>query len=105
MPFLRTRALHARLDYPKLDSIKHTDMWAVIKKKFKLRNNRLQTACTFFNIESKGHPMYPQQWNLAKAGHKKSLDFILTHNKEDVESTEALYKRVFGHFKLTDTSI
>lgn len=105
LPFLRSRALQWDIDFPRLDSIKHTDMWMIIKKKFKFRNNRLQTACDVFGIKSKGHPMKPNQWWRANSGDQWALDYILTHNKEDCVSTEKLFKKVEGHFKLQSTSI
>lgn len=105
LPFLRTRALYWGHKFPEYDSIRHTDLWMVIKKKFKLRNNRLQTACDFFDIKSKGHPMKPRQWWEANTGNKKALDYIWTHNIEDVISTEKLYKKVTGQFKEMQTSI
>lgn len=105
LPFLRSRALRWGLDFPRLDSIKHTDMWMNVKRKLKLRNNRLQTACDFLDIESKGHRLNPHIWMRANTGEPKALNFILTHNKEDVVSTEKLFRRMEGHFKLQATSI
>lgn len=93
-PFLRTRALLYGCDFPKPGMIRHVDMWMVLRKKFKLRNNRLQTYCDFYGIASKKHPMNPRQWQRANAGDPAALRWILTHNKEDVTSTAKLYRKL-----------
>lgn len=106
MPFLRTRAVYWGIeDYPTHNLVKHTDLYYTIKFKFKLRNNRLQTACEMFGIESKGHRLTPEVWRDANMGDKGALDYILTHNVEDVESTEALYKKVIQYAPKTNNSI
>lgn len=94
LPFVRTRAVHYGLDFPLYKEINVTDTHSILKAKFKLHSNRLETACQFFDIEAKGHKLEPVIWNKALAGDPKSLDYILTHCKEDVVSLEEVYKRI-----------
>lgn len=106
VPFIRTRALFWGLtDFPLWGQLKHFDLFYVVKSKLKLSRSRLQTACDFFGIASKAHMMNPVQWINAQAGDKKSLDWVLIHNKEDVISTEALYKKLFPYSKPNEKSI
>ena len=105
LPFVRTRAVHYNLDFPLYSEVAVTDTHPILKAKFKLHSNRLETACDFFDIESKGHKLIPQVWNKALAGDPKSLKYILTHNKEDVMSLEALYKKICDYVKEGNVSI
>jgi uncharacterized protein YprB with RNaseH-like and TPR domain len=105
IPFIRTRAVHHGIDFPSFGELHHTDLYFVIKHKFKLHSSRLQSACDFFNIPSKGHKMDWKVWEEAMCGEKKALDFILTHNKEDVISTELLFDKVINFTKIKETSI
>lgn len=94
LPFVRTRAVHYGLDFPLYKDIFVTDTHSILKAKFKLHSNRLETACQFFDIEAKGHKLEPVIWNKALAGDPKSLDYILTHCKEDVLSLEEVYNKI-----------
>jgi uncharacterized protein YprB with RNaseH-like and TPR domain len=105
IPVLRTRCVYWGLDFPLQKEIKGTDTYPILKYKFKLHSNRLESACTFFNIPSKGHRLEPNIWIKALSGDKKSLDYILTHNKEDVIALEELYKLINKHAVPTAKSI
>lgn len=105
LPFLRTRCEYWHLDFPIFNEIKQTDLYEIIKYRFKFTRSSLGVACGFFNIAAKTHPMNTEQWMKANAGDKKALKFIMTHNIEDVDSTEALYKRVMKYSKKKNTSL
>lgn len=105
IPFLRTRCLTYELDFPSYKELRITDVYDIIRKKFKLHRNRLQTACEQFNIPCKAHPIIPKIWQRAKAGCPESLAYILQHNREDVVSLELLWNKVREFIRLTDTSI
>lgn len=92
IPFMRTRALHHKVAFPLYKTVQHSDVYNLVKYKLKLHRSRLETACQFFNIPSKGHRLNPEVWNKAMCGDKESLDYIVQHCSEDVESLEALYK-------------
>jgi uncharacterized protein YprB with RNaseH-like and TPR domain len=91
IPYLRTRSTYWKLDFPVYKEVKHTDVYYIIKNKFNLHRNRLETACDFFSIEAKTHPLMANIWFRAMVGDKKALSFIFSHNKEDVVSLEKLY--------------
>lgn len=105
IPFLRTRAELYNLNFPKTKEMRHTDLWKIMKYKFKLHSNRLEAACDFFGIPSKGHRLIPSIWQKAQTGDKKALDFVLTHNIEDVKSTQELYYRIIKYIKVGNTSV
>ena len=91
IPYLRTRALKYRLDFPLYKEVYAQDAYAVVKAKLRLHRNRLETACQMFDINAKEHRLEPEIWCKALAGHKPSLEYIWEHNKEDVVSLEQLW--------------
>jgi len=105
VPFLRTRCLTHELDFPAFGSVFHTDAYYAVRSKLKLHSNRLEAACTALGIPSKGHKLSPMVWRDAGVGNKKALEHVLAHNVEDVESLEALWRRLTGCFRATKTSI
>jgi uncharacterized protein YprB with RNaseH-like and TPR domain len=105
VPFLRTRCLHHKLDFPPMGSVFHTDLYYSVRGKLKLHRNRLEVACDILDIPSKGHRLTPPVWMKAQAGDKASIDYVLQHNVEDVESLEALWDRLYGNFRVNKTSI
>lgn len=100
VPFVRSRALLHGYEFPEYGTIKVTDMYDIVKKKLRLYNNRLKTACDYLDISSKAHPITPKIWAHAAVGDTKSLNYILEHNREDVDSLEELYIRTinFGSY-------
>jgi len=94
IPFVRTRAMLHRLDFPVFREIKHTDVYYWVRNKLRLHRKRLEVVCDFLGIPAKGHPMIPPIWTAALTGNKKALNYILTHNLEDVESLQEVYKRM-----------
>lgn len=105
IPTLRTRSVFWKLDFPLYKEIKGTDIYPIIKYKFNLHRNRLETACDFFGISCKKHRIKPDIWFKAMAGNKKALDWIFIHNREDVISLEKLYKRVINFSSNNNKSI
>jgi len=104
-PFARTRAIKYGCDFPLYKDIWVTDTWLMSKNKLKLRSNRLAVICEFFGIEAKTHPLTPDVWQTASAGNGKSLEFIWTHNVEDVTSTRKVYHLLEGYVAKSKTSI
>jgi len=105
LPFLRSRALRWKVDFPLYREVYVTDLYDMVKAKLKLHNNRLMTACRFLKIPVKQHPLEEDIWLKAMAGHKQSLDYIGIHNEEDVISTEALWKKLHNFTRASKTSI
>src|SRR5512135_2087885 len=90
LPFLRTRAVKWGLPFPEHKCLYVSDTHPILRNKFKLHSNRLETACDFFDIPSKEHKLKPDIWLEMITGNKKrmkhAIDYILTHNVEDVVS-------------------
>lgn len=105
LPFVRTRCVYWGIEFPPFGSLKQKDTWVVLRHKFKLHSNRLQTACEFFGIPAKGHPMTPDVWLRAYKGEQSALDYIEAHNIEDVESTEALWHKIEDYMRLGNSSV
>lgn len=105
IPFLRTRAVYWEFLFPLYAEIKHTDVYYIVRNKFRLHRNRLETACEFFGIPCKKHRLNPTVWQRAMSGDKKALNYILQHNREDVTSLEQLYNKVNLYVRMNKTSI
>jgi len=94
LPFLRSRCLKNRVWFPKYKDIVVSDCYSMAKNKLKLRSNRLQAVCEFLDIPSKAHKLDPQNWLRCLAGDQDALNYVWTHNVEDVESTEEVWRRL-----------
>ena len=105
IPFLRTRCLLYGLPFPLYKECLHTDAYLVARHKLKLHSNRLGAVSEFFGIPAKEHPLNPEMWLGCLSGDKKAIDFVLTHNREDVVSLEAVWGRIQAHSRLAKTSI
>lgn len=105
LPFIRSRALKHGLRFPEQGELWVNDMYDHVKGKLALHRNRLESACTFLDIPSKGHRLDGEIWLNALTGNKPALNWILEHNKEDVISLETLYERLRPYFKLGRCSI
>jgi len=119
IPFIRTRTVYwqqiarrdgdeemvEKLHFPEYLELYVEDLYDIVKAKFRLHNNRLGTFCQFMNIPAKYHPLNPEKWNKALAGYKDALAYILTHNIEDVISTEEAWKLIKNFKNRPKTSI
>lgn len=105
IPMVRSRALYHGLDFPGYKSLRVTDVWDMVRYKLRLHRNSLKVACEFLDIPAKAHLIKTEQWLRALSGNKKALQYILTHNREDVVATELLFKRLVKFSRLPDNSI
>jgi uncharacterized protein YprB with RNaseH-like and TPR domain len=105
IPFIRTRALVCGVDFPTYGSIYVDDTWRWAKNKLKLNSNRLEMVVnTLFGNSEKTH-LDSRYWIGGTRGDKKSLDYILSHNKIDVLELEKVYNKLVGFVRKKDTSI
>ena len=104
VPFIRSRALYHRLDFPMYGTICHFDLFYACRSLFKLHRKSLQAVTEFLGIEGKTHLKLPV-WQLAKRGHKESLGYVLEHCREDVKILEMLWQRVKPYRKWIRKSI
>jgi uncharacterized protein YprB with RNaseH-like and TPR domain len=105
LPFARTRAIRARVDFPLYKDIFVTDVYSIVRNKLKLSRRGLGNACGLFEIPVKQHPGDPNIWMRAGVGSQEDLDYILVHNEEDVVSLKELTKRVIQYVNLSRSSI
>ena len=105
IPYTRSRALYHRFEFPAYRDLYHTDLYFMARAKFALHSNRLGAICEYFGIEAKNHPMTPSLWQKSGAGDPDALDTILTHCKEDVESTDKAFDLLLEHIMVNKRSI
>lgn len=105
IPFLRTRSLLWKQNFPVYKAIKHSDIYMMARGKLCLHSKRLAVISHFFGIEAKEHPIVPDVWLKCLSGNKKALNYILTHNEEDVVSLEKVWKLMEPYVRITGTSI
>lgn len=98
IPFLRTRAAKWGVKgFPMWKQMKIIDLFDIVKAKFKLSKRSMANACRLFGIKSKASPFNMEVWQDALAGHQAALDYIMKHNREDVISTEKLFKKLMSY--------
>lgn len=104
IPFVRSRSLQHKLDFPVFGSIKHKDVYYMVKRLLKLHKRSLESTCAFLDIEGKNH-IRGSLWMKAKHGDKKALKYVQKHCDLDVMILEKLHKRLEAFVKNTNRSI
>jgi uncharacterized protein YprB with RNaseH-like and TPR domain len=94
MKFIRTRAVSMNIDFPSFGTLKHKDIYYVVKNKFKLHSNRLEVACNELLGHSDKTHFDGNIWRQAVQGDKKALGYILSHCENDVLDLEKLVNKV-----------
>lgn len=92
VPFINTRLLTN--GFHPLPPIAHIDTWRICKYKMKLNSNRLDTVSKFLRVPSEKSPVDGIHWVKAMAGNRKSLAYVIKHNKLDVLVLEEVYDRI-----------
>jgi uncharacterized protein YprB with RNaseH-like and TPR domain len=105
LPFLRTRAKWWGLKFPIFGTIRHKDIYYVVKNKFCLNSNRLETACRAIIGSTEKNKVDATHWIRALQGNNKSLSYILDHNERDVRDLKRIYHAVMPYVKETFRSI
>lgn len=94
LPFIRTRALMMDIPFLNFGSLANDDTWLMARGKMRLNSNRLETVeRALFGETHKNHIEY-KHWIAGARGNKKSLDYILDHNKRDVISLERVWYKL-----------
>lgn len=104
-PFLRSRALKHKIEFPVFGEIIHDDIWFVVRGKFKLHSNRQDVACKFLLGHTEKTHLDPDIWMSALQGNEKSISWIVDHNKRDVKDLEKLYNTVIPYARHKNSSI
>ena len=93
LPFINSRLLYHGL--PVLPpNFNQLDTWKIARNRLKLRNNRLITIQEFLHLEDEKNAIKPEQWLRALSGHRKSMDYIVEHNRRDVIVLEQAYLKL-----------
>ena len=93
MPFLRTRAAVVGVKQLPYKKVKYGDVWKYSHLLFKVNSYRLETIGDLYGFKLKTK-LDPKYWRGAKIGNKKSIDYILKHNKKDVLLTYKIHKEI-----------
>jgi len=90
IPFLNTRIEKAGL--PQLTPAKLRDTWRILRAKFKLPNNRLDTALRFFGSPTQKPALDWKVWHRVSLGDVTAFGPMIARNKADTVSLEWLYR-------------
>lgn len=104
IPFVRTRAMMSKLEFPAYGLKRHIDLYFSVKYRLKLGRNTLEQATTALGIEGKNHVL-GKEWMLGRVGNKEALEYVLEHNDLDVIILEKLYKELLPQCKFSRKSI
>lgn len=105
LPFIRTRALNMEVDFPFFGTIKHVDVYDIIRNRFNLSRKTQENACRNLLGETEKNHVDGKLWRDAARGDKKALGYVLEHNKRDVRDLEKLYLKVRDYARRHDVSI
>lgn len=106
VPFIRARAMITGVGFPhQHGSIKHKDVYDIVKRCFKLSSRRQENACRQLLGDTKKTKIDTRFWRSALRGDKKALAYVLDHNKADVEDLTRLWYAVKDYAKVNATSI
>jgi uncharacterized protein YprB with RNaseH-like and TPR domain len=94
IPFIRTRAMVNGLDFPVHGKIAHTDVYYVVRSRFKLSSNRLENANRVLLGKTQKTRVDSKYWRGGVRGDASCLEYIIDHNRKDVIDLELLYNEV-----------
>lgn len=84
--------------------VRSFDIMKQAKQKFRIPSYSMKFMCEYFDVEQKLSHEGIKMWNMIESGtpeeQKEYLDKMVTYNRGDIISTEALYYRLrkyFGH--------
>lgn len=93
IPFVRSRALFHKLEFPIFGIVQHKDVYYMVKRLLKLHANRLEHATKFLGIPGKDH-VEGDIWMKARLGNPDALAYVLRHNRKDCITLEKLHRRL-----------
>ena len=109
IPFIRTRAIHWGLDFPRYGELMHTDVWRIARQKLRLHSNRQGSVAQTLLHEDIKTRVNPQIWMEVQMGspkvRKAALRYILDHNKKDVIQLQGNYEHLVKYTKNSRRSI
>jgi len=108
MPYIRTRAFINGLqaDLPLPGSMYLKDTWPIARNKLCLHRNSLMAIAMALGVKNvKKTPLDPEQWISAAQGDAKALEYILLHNRRDVQLLERVVHKLEPLCRLPMTSV
>ncbi len=103
--WLRAKALHYNLDFPVYGTIKHLDVYYMVRRLLKLGRSSLESACDYLGIAGKTKIKWDNWLAAMCRADAVALADIADHNKKDLEITERCFDRLRPFVKLTKRSI
>jgi len=105
IPFIRTRSVICRVDFPQHGLYVMSDTWVMLKKKFKLSRNSLENGCRKLVGATQKDYLSMSIKHGAIRGQKWAIDDMILHCKKDVLDTELLYNLINKYSKKVKTLI
>jgi uncharacterized protein YprB with RNaseH-like and TPR domain len=96
-PFVRTRCVEGNIKFPNFGTIKHKDVYYIIRNKFRLHRSRLETACEMLLGHSNKTHWMGKHWIGAVQGKEESLKYIDEHCIYDVKDLKELTETVLDY--------
>jgi uncharacterized protein YprB with RNaseH-like and TPR domain len=96
IPYIRTRAMVNGVGhlFPSHGVLAHTDLYYVVRSRFKLSSNRLENANRVLLGKTQKTRVDSKYWRGGVRGDRASLEYILDHNRKDVLDLEKLYLHI-----------
>lgn len=105
LPFIRTRAVHMGVEFPFFGSIKHVDVYDMIRNRFNMSRKSQENACRVLLTETEKNHVDGRIWRDAARGDEDALGYVLDHNERDVRDLEKLYMKVKDYARKHEVSI
>ena len=104
-PFLRTRALKNKLNFPKYMDLMHKDAYYMAKGRLRLHRKSMEVVAYSLGIPGKTHVIGDKWINATIRHDQKCLNEILEHCKDDVRVLEKVYLELKDYVKDTRRSV
>jgi len=99
IPFIRTRSVICRVEFPIHGLYVMSDTWVMLKKKFKLSRNSLENGCRkLVGTTQKDHLSMSIKHG-ALRGEMWAINDMIVHCRKDVLDTELLYNLINQYSK------
>ena len=105
LPFIRTRAVMCKVGYPEYGVYCQSDTWRILKTKFKLSRNSLESGTRNLLGKTRKNHLSLKLKHGCLRGDRKSIEETLVHNRRDVLDTQDLFHITFPFTKFNKSSI
>jgi len=105
VPFIRTRAVMCKVDFPVFGTCFHTDTWRILKDRFRLSRNSLANAhLKLLGYTRKDYLSLSIKHGCLR-GEKWAIDLTKAHCRKDVLDTKDLINKIKMFVRINKTSI